>query len=735
MRAFYPPVGPRNPRKTLVVHFSKGGADGTGPWQDIHVPRRSPSHPALGPLPPTQPPAIGHHDRLIALLLLVICALAYHRAPAHQVYDWRYVTAVSHSLLHEGRLSLPRELLNHSKYRLQEIEGKVYHLFPAAPAVLNVPLLALYEGLGTSIYDETGRFDLSAERRVLRVGAALVTAGTVALLYLVARFFLGAGWAVPLTLVFAFGTSLFSTASRPYWSHAWAVFFLSLGMFCLLAPASRRPWLRDAVGATALSWSFFCRPPLALAVLALALFVVLGRRRRLLPLALVGGGWAALFVGHSVWVFGQLLPPYFGTAHASSGRLELAYLLRVNSEAALGTLFSPARGLFFFTPILLVILLALVWGWRALDRRQRRLAKLGLGVMLAHWHLVSSFRPWTGGASFGPRLFTDLLPWFLVLGAMAMGATLARAAAGARLGARRWAAVALLMTLASLFIHSRGATERLTTRHWGIWNWRFPPFMLGVIDYPDTPVPGSLVVYSANLDHNPRDGWSNAARRWGFELEMADGIGHRRLMAASGAMRRAFVFKGAGGGTMGPLQDLGGRTNVTEADATFEIWFRPARSGARRQVLFETGGRRSGVTVFVEAGRPGVGVRDGENATTVELISPEAVSRGELSQLAALLHVTEAGLELSLSVNGKRVAGPRVAPGVRDWAGGGGSGLGTAVNLPSLDAGEFHGEIALFRFYPAALEEKQLQRNLLARFGRRGSGLQRQHSPPPDRLP
>ncbi len=694
--------------------------------------RRSPSATGSGPQLPA-PSAIGRRDRLIALLLLVVCALAYHRAPAHQVVDWRYSTAVSHALLHEGRLSLPRELLHHSKYQLQEIDGQVYHLFPAAPAVLNVPLLAVYEWLGGSVYGEDGRFDLRAERRVLKVGAALVTAGSVALLFLVARFFLGRGWAVALTLVFAFGTSLLSTASRPYWSHAWAVFFLSLGMLCLLSPASRRPWLRDAVGATALSWAFFCRPPLALSVLALTLFVSAGDRRRLLPLAAVGGGWAALFVGHSLWVFGQVLPPYFGTAHASSGRLELGYLFSVHGKAALGTLVSPARGLFFYTPILVVILLALAWGWRVLDRPQRRLAKLGLAVVLAQWHLVSSFRAWTGGASFGPRLLTDLLPWFLVFGAMATAATLARRAAGARVGARVWATAALLMTLASVFIHFRGATERLTTRHWGIWNWRFPPFMFGVIPYPGMPLPGAELVYSANLDRAPRDGWSNA-RRSGFDLEMADGVGYRQLTAAGGETRGAFVFHGTGGGTTRTLQNLGGMPNVTEGDATFEIWFRPALGGERRQVLFETGGRRRGITIFVDAGRPGVGVRDGESAISVELISPREVSRGELSQLAVLVRASAAGLELSLSLNGKRLAGPRLVPGVHDWAAGGGSGLGTAANGPSLAAGEFHGEISLFRFYPAALEDKQLRRNLRATVGRRGSGLRGEHSPQ-ERLP
>ena len=677
---------------------------------------RSASSAGLRSRLPAQPAASGRRDPLIAVVVLAVCAVVYLRAPAHQVYDWRYVTAVSHALLHEGRLSVGRELLEHSQYQLQEIDGRVYHLYPAAPAVLNVPLLAYYEWLGLSIYDADGRFDQSAERRVLRAGAALVTAATVALLYLVARLFLSPAWALPLTLLFGFGTSLFSTASRPYWSHAWAVFFLLWAMLCLLAPASRRPWLHDALGATALSWAFFCRPTLALSVVALTLFVATSRRRRLLPLAVVGGGWAALFVVHSFWVFRQVLPPYFGSAHAASGRLKLAYLLEIGREAALGTLFSPARGLFFFTPILLVVLLALVWSWRMLDRQQRRLAWCGLGVLVVHWHLVSSFRPWTGGASFGPRLFTDLLPWFLVLAAMATAATLARARAGARLGAQLWAVTALLTVLPSVFIHSRGANERLTTRNWGIWNWRYPPFMFGVIPFPGSPVPGAQLVYSATLDDFPGDGWTNSARRWGFDLEMVESIRYRRLVTAGRAEWGAMVFDGTGGGTTRPLQNLGGQPNVTTGDATFEIWFRPAAvAGDRRQVLFETGGRESGVTIFVEAGRPGVEVREGGAAKSTSLVSARAVSRGVLSQLAVVLRARKTGLELALSVNAQPVAGPIVAPGVRDWAGGNGSGVATAANVPSLAAGEFHGDIAMVRFYPAALGDKQLRRNLLAR--------------------
>ena len=626
-------------------------------------------------------------------------------------------------MLHEGRLSVPRHLLRRAKYQLQEVDGRVYHLYPAAPAVLNVPLVAVCEWLGVSVYDEDGEFDHGAEIFVLRVGAALVTAATVALLFLMARWFLSRGWALTLTLVFAFGTPLFSTASRPYWNHTWAVFFLSLGLYCLLAPQTRRRLLRDACGATALSWAFFCRPTLAISVLAATALVVATRRRRLLPLALVGGGWAALYVGFSVVVFGKPLPTYFNTPQASSGRLEVERLLGFHLEGALGSLFSPARGLFFFTPILLLILLVLAWAWRVLDRPRRRLALAGLAVLVAHWHTVSSFDFWWGGASFGPRYFTDVLPWFLLLGAVATAATRARAAAGARVAARSWAAAALLLAAASLFVHSRGANNRLMVRHWGLWNWRYPPFMMGLVPYPGTPVPGAELAYSANLDRRPRDGWANVGRRDGFDLAMAGGLGYRRLESAGGTRRGAFVFNGTGGGGTRSLQELGGQPNRTEKDATFEIWLRPGIGGARRQVLFETGGRSRGLTIFVEAARPGVGLRGGEPRLTAEVLSPEALSRGELSQVAVLLRTTEAGLELSVHVNARRVAGRRLVAGVSDWAGGDASGLATAAHRPSLPAGEFHGEISLLRFYPAVLDDGQLRRNLRASTGgpRQGS--------------
>ncbi len=666
---------------------------------------------SVGPL--ARPGAIGWRDRLIALLLFGLCTFAYYRAPVQQMFDWVYVTAVSHALLHEGTVELPRELLETSVWQLEEVDGRVYHWYPVAPAVLNVPIVWFYEQLGVEVYRDDGSFDFDAERHVLKGAAAVTAAAGVALLYLVARLFTTTTLALPLSLLFAFGTSLYSSVSRPYWSHAWAIVFLSLALLCLAAPTARRRWLRDAAGATALSWAFFCRPPLALSVIALTLFVYAMRRGRLKTLATVGAGWLALFVGYSLSVYEWVLPSYYGSSHTVHHRFSLWGLVGVPPEGVLGTLVSPSRGLFLYTPFLLVVLFAVAWCWRSFDHRQRWAAGVATAVIAVHWKLVASSVVWGGGASFGPRLLSDLLPWFLVLAAVSAEAVRCPPP-GVRRWKWAWVAATLLLAVPSVWIHHRGAVERMTIRDWGVWNWRYPPFLFGLVWNPDDPLPGALVTWVADADRLPADGWNNEGRRWDYRLDLVEGIGYRRLAAAGGVPRGAFVFRGAGGGTTASLQELGGDPNVTQSSGTFELWFRPAVAGPPRQVLFETGGRSTGLTLFLDGGRPGVEVRDGGAATSVELVSTEAVSRGELSRLAVVLRKLDDGFELTLWINDRRVAGPLLAPGVRDWAGGNGSGLGTAANQPSLAAGEFHGEIALFRYYPTALDEQGLRHNLRA---------------------
>lgn len=116
-------------------------------------------------------------------------------------------------------------------------------------------------------------------------------------------------------------------------------------------------------------------------------------------------------------------------------------------EGLAGVLFSPARGLFVFSPILLVGLLAVP---RAISRefREPLLRPLILGtagVIVVH----ASWAVWWGGHSFGYRLLSEALPCLIILLAIAWEHTIR---------ARRWLVAASgVLLVASVYANALGA--------------------------------------------------------------------------------------------------------------------------------------------------------------------------------------------------------------------------------------------------------------------------------------
>ena len=428
-------------------------------------------------------------DLLVAFVLFACCFLAYRAAPVQQLIDSKFTTAVSHYLITEASFALPPEFAPTARreetYILQTVGDRTFHFFSDAPSVLNIPFVAAFEHLGIASVTPDGSFIRENERRILVFIAAFLAALLCSLLFFIARLWLPPPWALGLTLVFAFGTQIFSVLSRAYWSHSWAVLLLALAILLLAAPSLKhRPWTYVA-SSTLLCWAYFCRPPLSLSIVALTLFI-LAKRRRFLPWFLFTGAvWASLFLIYSLVNFDSPLPPYFLTSHLRSGRLAGGILLTSYPRALLGTLFSPGRGMFVYVPIYLVILWVVVRRWRRIP--EKPLAVVALGVCIAQWQLVSLFRNWWGGQCFGPRLMSDMLPWLFLLGTLALAAL----REAQREGEFSWRAMnscflALVIAI-SIFINTRGALAGETANGAGIWNWRYPQFLAGLIPRPGTP--------------------------------------------------------------------------------------------------------------------------------------------------------------------------------------------------------------------------------------------------------
>jgi hypothetical protein len=158
--------------------------------------------------------------------------------------------------------------------------------------------------------------------------------------------------------------------------------------------------------------------------------------------------WAAnhAYTGHPLGFYGMMA----GAQTFPSPTLGLALV---------GNLVSPSRGLLVFSPWVLLAFVGLVG---RLNHDRAVAWTLGLGCS-THLVLTSSFNPWHGGGSMGPRLTADLLPaWsYLVAEGIAWCRNRRWAAGIAGLGI----AVSVLVAGGHAFSHSEQWENTPVTAH------------------------------------------------------------------------------------------------------------------------------------------------------------------------------------------------------------------------------------------------------------------------------
>ena len=214
------------------------------------------------------------------------------------------------------------------------------------------------------------------------------------------------------TLATALGSDLWVVASQSPWQHGSAALFLVLALW-LLVPA-RAPRWRLAAGGLAAALAVCARPTSVLFALPLALWAARSLGRRALWFLVPAAGVGVLLLGHNWLVFGNLLGGLGGIeglGHAKHGLAGWVSSEPLTSIA--GSLWSPSRGLFVFSPWVLLALAALPFTSRRLAPFPiLRAALLGL---LPFGLVISIYGVWWGGWSFGPRYWTEAMPLFGVL--------------------------------------------------------------------------------------------------------------------------------------------------------------------------------------------------------------------------------------------------------------------------------------------------------------------------------
>jgi hypothetical protein len=149
-----------------------------------------------------------------------------------------------------------------------------------------------------------------------------------------------------------------------------------------------------------------------------------------------------------------------------------------------GVLFSPARGLLVYVPIVLVPFYLTARYWLHLPRRQ--MAILALAAIFSTIVTLACCRIWWGGWSYGPRDLVETVPWLALLTILGAKPFMADCQLTVNRRAMLMGAMALLLT-ASVTMNAPGALSR-SAGLWNVkpnidshpdrlWDWRHPQFL------------------------------------------------------------------------------------------------------------------------------------------------------------------------------------------------------------------------------------------------------------------
>jgi hypothetical protein len=397
----------------------------------------------------------------------------------------------------EGNLDLDeyQALMFPHDYRIQAYNGHLYNFYPIGVSVLALPVVYLSHLVAPAKTVE--QFYILAELGI----ASFVMALTAVVVYLTARLSLSIKQSLLSVFIFVFCTSAWSTASRALWQQGPTMLMLGLALYLLLL-ARRRPELAQFAGLP-LAFSYVIRPINSLSIALLTLYVLFEYRRYFLRYVFWAMWIITPFVLLNLSVYHSLLPGYY--------TLYQIFSTSTVAAALIGNLLGPSRGLLFFSPVFLFSIVGMVLKLK--HRSWARLDTVLVSIIVLHWTAISIWPIWWGGWSFGPRLFSEMIPYLMFyLIPVISCVTVAR---------RRLIPVQgtfIVLVAVSVFVHYRGATDTATF-DWNsqpvnvdktparLWDWQDLMFLRNIRELdPIIPTRITVVPESLLVRHDPRSG-------------------------------------------------------------------------------------------------------------------------------------------------------------------------------------------------------------------------------------
>jgi hypothetical protein len=284
---------------------------------------------------------------------------------------------------------------------VQRVNDRIVSSYPPWAGVLAVPVYLLPVLAGASPQAATIQ-DLE------KLSATLITALSAILLLFTLRRLTSEKIAWSIALVYALGTSSFSSSSQALWQHGPSQLFLTLTIYWLVRGIDTPRF--SAYAGLALGIASICRPSNVLMAIPIAAYVFLRRRDQFVGFCLASLPPFVAFMFYNMQYYGSPISTGFAVGIIDPSRLWSigSHLFRTPLlEGLAGILVSPSRGLFVYSPIFLVSMIGIAMIW--MGPKQVLLKYLSLAVLLIML-LTAKWVNWWGGGSYGPRLLADITP-------------------------------------------------------------------------------------------------------------------------------------------------------------------------------------------------------------------------------------------------------------------------------------------------------------------------------------
>jgi len=417
---------------------------------------------------------------LVGLSLFLVVALVYYKSPIHYVMDSAYSLLMDEAILHQGTPDMIAYQVPHGAsigfangypWNIALVKGRLIYVFPWGLPLLSLPGVAAANALGY-VVAPNHVYSVENEIQIQRVITTFLCALFIWLVYEAAASLLPVSWAAMIAVSTAFGTQMWSDVSRSLWAQTWYLLLISVIILLLL-----RDSLRPATLATLLVWSGFVRPMAAFTLLILGVYVLFELKSNWARTVYLVAGvlWAGVLGAVMLFFVGHLLAPVYNTGLMTTrgfvGRLG-------------GILFSPARGLLIYVPVVLVPLYLTARYWQHLPKR--RLAVLALAATGSVIVTLACCQIWWGGWSYGPRDLAETLPWFALLTTLGVKAFLDDSHVTTA-GRVMLISLAALLLAVSVTMNAPGALSE-SANAWNakpnidwhrerLWDWKHPQFL------------------------------------------------------------------------------------------------------------------------------------------------------------------------------------------------------------------------------------------------------------------